>query len=152
MTLPATSAAVIQVLFMYSLSLLVYTFSSRKLLICLEPKSFRFLCNPAKHIPDRLQITITIEIVRLQIAGFGPFVPAVDGHEGRLGTVGIDIVPCRLKCFLYRRRGIVLDDARTKGLESGIVVPSNGNMGEIGYSVVSVHESHSFRTSTMISP
>lgn len=36
---------------------------------------------PAENVPDRFQITVAIQIVRFQIAGFDPFIPAIHSNQ-----------------------------------------------------------------------
>jgi len=52
---------------------------------CLGSRLFR------KHLHHRLQITISVQIIRLQVAGLRPFVPAVDSNKRRSAGIGIDI-------------------------------------------------------------
>ena len=91
-----------------------------------------------KDLFHSLEIAITIQVIRLEITGFGPLVPAVDGHQRLLIRVGIQVVFGHLQGFAHIVRCVVLDDTGPEGRETRIVVPAQRDMRKVGYRIVPI--------------
>ena len=75
----------------------------------------------SKHSPYSLQITVAIEVIGLEIARFGPFVPAVYGYKPRAGFVCLSL--CHDECFFNFLRGVTGGDVIGVGAIAWSVVP-----------------------------
>lgn len=90
-----------------------------------------FIIIRAEHIPYRLKITVSVNIVSLEIAHLSTLVPAVyrDQRSGKIMCVNIFL--CKLKSLSEIRWSVVLHYRTYKFVESWIVAPSNCHVREV---------------------
>lgn len=72
---------------------------------------------------------LAVKIIRLQIAGFGPFVPAVDGNQRNVVPIGKFLG--RQQHFFEISGGIILHNPLSEKLEPRVIIPTDRNVGEI---------------------
>lgn len=79
----------------------------------------------------RLEIAVAVEVIRLEIAGLGPLVPAVYSHKLMLLGVTVEVILCEAETLFEVFGGIVFGNAAAEAFEAGVIVPTYRNVREI---------------------
>ena len=77
-----------------------------------------------KHFLDCLKVAVPIQIVRLKITCFRPFIPRIDRYKRGLLGVVIKVFLRHFHTLFYIFRSVVFNNPSPEASESGVIVPA----------------------------